>query len=203
VDLVGFSIKVEGLSPQEICDYLRPFLSGVIDEASNRPALVDKTIGDEVMFIVPDMEQDGGPPGVLGMGSLLGGLHDLQRKLGIEYSFRIGLSYGALYVDLIKGSGYSEWTVVGESVNLAKRLQTLPGVEPKDGIGGAFGVLVKETDENKFKVILEIIAGFGARMIHSVVEGTVELKGISSARCAILYPKVPSSEWKPQKEINS
>lgn len=199
VDLVGFSTKVTGKSPSEISGFLRPFISGVIDETFSYGALVDKTIGDEVMCVLPDTEEDGGAPAVLLMGQLLGGLHDLQRKLGTNYPFRIGLSYGFQFVDLIEGNGYKEWTIVGESVNLAKRLQSLPGAEPKEGIGGAFGVLVKEIDERKFKALLGIIAGFASRMTHQVIESTVTLKGVSSSRCALLLPQAPSNDGSQER----
>ena len=202
VDLVGFSRSVTGLSPGGISEFLRPFLSGVADEAVGSGALVDKTIGDEVMFILPDMEEDGGVPAILMMGCLMGGLHDLQRKLGPDYPFRIGLSYGVQLIDRIEGKGYGEWTVVGESVILAKRLHSLLGAEPKDGIAGAFGVLTKETNEQKFQAVLGFIAGFASRMTHRVVEGTVELKGASAARCAVLSPKVPANQWKPGMRLD-
>ena len=189
IDLVDFSTRVAGLSPSQICDYLRPFLTGVIKETIDCGALVDKTVGDEVMFILPDMEEDGGVPGILHMGPLLGGLYDLQCKLGAAYPYRIGLAYGIQYVDHIDGKSYREWTVVGETVNLAKRLHSLPNMELRDGFGGAFGVLVKETSEERFRATLNLIAGFGSRMEHKVIEDNVELKGISSARCAIIFPK--------------
>jgi class 3 adenylate cyclase len=197
VDLVGFSNRVSNSSPSQISDYLRPFLSGVIDEALGSGALIDKTIGDEVLFALPDMQDDGGVPAILFMGSLMGGLHDLQRRLGSEYPFRIGLAYGAQFIDRIEGKGYAEWTIVGESVILAKRLHTLPGAEPNDGIAGAFGALTKEVTEQKFETILGFIAGFASRMTHQIVDGPVTLKGVSAARCAILTPKVPANQWKP------
>lgn len=202
VDLIEFSTKVKGFPPSEISDYLRPFISGVADEAVGCGALVDKTIGDEVMFIIPDTEEDGGVPAVLMMGFLLGGLHDLRRRLGVKYPFRIGLSYGVQYVDHIDGKGYGEWTVVGESVNLAKRLHALPGAAPDDGIAGAFGVLVRETSEQRFQAILGFIAGFATRMTHRVLGETVELKGVSAARCALLSPKVPARQWKPGMRLD-
>ena len=192
IDLVGFSTRVAGLSPSQICDYLRPFLKGVIDETVNNGALVDKTIEDEVMFVLLDMEEDGGVPGVLRMGPILGGLHDLQRKLGADYQYRIGLAYGNQYVDHIEGKSYREWTVIEETVNLGKRLNSLPGAEPISGFGGAFGALVKEISEETFQAILNIIVGFGSKMAHRVIEDDIELKGISSARCAIIFPKESS-----------
>jgi len=202
IDLIGFSTKVADQSASGMSEYLRPFLVGVIEEAVRCGALVDKTIGDEMMFVLPDMEDDGGVPAILAMGFLLGGLHDLQRKLGRDYPFRVGLSYGVQFVDRIEGKGYTEWTVVGESVNLAKRLHTLPGAEPDDNLGGAFGVLEKETSEQTFQASLGIMAGYASRMTHRIIEGTVRLKGVSPARCAILSPKVPSSEWQPGMKLD-
>jgi class 3 adenylate cyclase len=202
VDLIGFSTKVAGLSPSGMSQYLKPFLVGVTEKAVQCGALVDKTIGDEVMFILPDTKDDGGSPGILEMRFLMTLLHDFQRELGPQYPFRIGISYGVQFVDRIEGKGYTEWTVVGESVNLAKRLHTLPGAEPDDNIGGAFGVLVNETSEQMFMACLGHMAGFGLPMTHRVVEGAVQLKGISSARCAILTPKVPSSKWQPGMRLD-
>jgi class 3 adenylate cyclase len=138
----------------------------------------------------------------LQVGFLVGSLHDLQRELGADYPFRIGLAYGAQFVDCIKGKGYAEWTVVGESVNLAKRLHSLPGAEPTDGVGGAFGALVEETSEQKFQACLGFMAGFASRMTHRIVEGTVDLKGISPARCAILSPKVRANLWNPGQRLD-
>ncbi len=55
VDLIGFSTKVTGSSASGMSEYLKPFLVGVIEKAVHCGALVDKTIGDEVMFVLPDM----------------------------------------------------------------------------------------------------------------------------------------------------
>lgn len=191
IDLVGFSERVEGRKSQEISRYLKPFLAGIVGRAFDRFALVDKTIGDEVMFILPDMAEDEHSPAVLFMGQLLGGLYDLQRELGAEYPFRIGLAYGSLYVDQIQGKGYSEWTTVGEAVHLAKRLHGLEGVSTASGIGGAFGVLFREKDIiSRFEGILNTIAGFASRMTHKVIDEPISnLKGVSPARCALLIPK--------------
>lgn len=191
VDLVGFSGRVKGWENQKISEYLKPFLAGVVNIAFDRHALVDKTIGDEVMFVLPDMDENGGPPTVLLMGQLLGGLHDLQKTLGSEYPFHIGLAYGGLYVDQIQGKGYSEWTIVGEVVHLAKRLHGLKGVVASRGIAGGFGVLSRDEEACKrFKNILAHIAGFASRLTHEVIDQPVsDLKGVSPAYCALLLPK--------------
>lgn len=191
IDLVGFSERVKGWKSRKISEYLKPFLSSVIEIVINRYALVDKTIGDEVMFVLPDMEDDVGLPTVILMGQLLGGLYILQKDLGADYPFRIGLTYGQLYVDQIKGEGYSEWTTVGEVVHLAKRLQGLEEINTASGIGGAFGVLFRESDAvRRFESILNVIAGPTSYMTYKLIKQPVEnLKGVSSSRCALLVPR--------------
>jgi len=191
VDLVGFSERVMGLPNKEVNDYLEPFLKGLVDIVNNRYGLVDKTIGDEVMFILPDMEEDGGVPAVLMMGQLLGGIYDLQKQLGEKYPFRFGLAYGGLYIGQICGNGYSEWTTVGEVVNLAKRLHTLKELKILQGARGAFGVLYREQHSmDCFESILHNIAGVASRMTHEILEEPkTNFKGVSPAQCAMLLPK--------------
>jgi hypothetical protein len=188
IDLVGFSKSTIAMSPSQMSAYLKSFLEGVIAEMTECGALIDKTIGDEVMFVLPDMGEDGGVPASLIVGSLVTKLIKLQKRLGKSYPFRLGLSYGSLFIDHIEGKGYSEWTVVGESVNLAKRLQTLKGIEPIDGFAAAFGMLVKEISDRKFEVALNAVSGCKLTLTCAVQPEEVSLKGVSPARCAILRP---------------
>ena len=191
VDLVGFSERVKGLTNKEVSGYLGPFLRGLVNLVNKHYGLVDKTIGDEIMFILPDMDEDGGVPAVLEMGQMLGGIYDFQKQLGEKYPFRIGLAYGSLYVDQVYGEGYTELTTVGEVVHLAKRLHTLEQLNNLQGVGGAFGVLCREQHPMKyFESILGNIAGFASRMTHEILKDPVtNLKGVSAARCALLMPK--------------
>ncbi len=190
VDLVDFTERVKGLTPSEVSQWLQPFLRGIVEVVFDNNGIVDKTIGDEVMFILPDMDEDGAPPAAVMMGQLLEGIHDLQRRLGPAYRFRIGLSYGRLYLDQIQGGGYREWTTVGEAVHLAKRLQGFGGLNAAFGVGGAFGVLDREADAaGHFEAILGLFAGSAWVMAHKVIGDLEHLKGVSTARCALLLPR--------------
>lgn len=108
---------------------------------------------------------------------------------------RIGLSFGTVLVGYIDGNGYREWTLFGETVHLAKRLHALKGLKTQYGLHGAFGILTSERDApSSFRNSLGLMAGTASRMTHEVVDGTVEdLKGVSPAYCAHLFPKNPSS----------
>ena len=189
VDLVDFSTKVAGKSPSEISNYLRPFLSGVINAARRCGALIDKTIGDEVMFLIPEMSDDGGAPAVFSLGPLLDCLCQLRSDLNPHHAFRIGLSFGCLFVDRIEGEGYKEWTIVGEAVQLAKRLTSLSADLGEAHSLGSFGVLEREVDQAKFESILSTIAGFSSGITYVVPIERAQLKGISEYRRAILFSK--------------
>ena len=183
-----------GMSPSQLSSYLKPFLEGVINEGLRCGALIDKTIGDKVMFVLPDMNDDGGGGrAFLDMEFFVALLLELQKQLGDAYQFRLGLSYGNLFVDRIEGKGYAEWTVIGESVNLAKRLQGLEGVEPVEGFGGAFGSLINEVSEREFQNMLEFITGCETRMTSEVRPHETGIKGVSPARCASLRPTSKNS----------
>ena len=192
IDLAGFSSAVHGKRPTEIARYLKPFLSGIIGILRGRHILIDKTIGDEVMFVLPETEEEAQPPEVLLLGQAMGGLHDLAFELNGVYKYRIGLAYGQVSFFQIDASGYSEWTVVGEVVQLAKRLHSLRELENPNPVIGAFGMQAgQESIEEVMKTMkqhLSIFAGFASRFSHQFADKPISLKGVGDVLYAILLP---------------
>jgi class 3 adenylate cyclase len=191
VDLVGFSERVKGRPPTVIRDYLLPFHAGIIGAIGGLDALIDKTIGDEIMFVLPDLEEDGGSPLSRTLEGLLGGLCDRQRTLGAEYPLRLGLSYGTLGIGLILTAEYQEWTTFGEPVHLAKRLHGLDPLKQPTSLAGALGVLAREAESlSRFEPLLRDLMQGAPQMRCEVLPGLIEhLRGISSARCALIIPR--------------
>jgi class 3 adenylate cyclase len=193
VDLEGFSLHVEGQPPESILKYLDPFLKGVTNVVVRRYGFVDKTIGDEVMFGVPDFGEERGVPSTLLMGQVLGGLHDLAIELGPEYRYRIGVSYGKVLVARIAGDGYSEWTLVGEPVHVAKRLLSLPCVQHPQPVAGVVGLKVEDDPEAAKQGtdrILGCIAGFASRWESQPSELTRDLKGVGTVAYGCFLPRL-------------
>jgi len=87
IDLAGFSTRVQGQSPQEIENYLFPFLEKIINILDDDRTLVDKMIGDEIMFVLPEIEEIGTFESILLLGQILGGLHDLAYEMASKYWF--------------------------------------------------------------------------------------------------------------------
>ncbi len=189
VDLVGFSERVKGMEPSEVDAYLQPFFEALLAEISDNSGLVDKTIGDEIMFIVPDLDDDGGVPAILTLPRLLAGVCLRQEALGDQYQLKFGLAFGRVHVSANRGGDYTEHSVVGEVVNLAKRLCGIPEMQIKHGVGGAFGVLSSEDGQDVFETVLSQIAWSGGRFESFLLEEQPVLKGIGSTQTALLINK--------------
>ncbi|MBL7129705.1 MAG: hypothetical protein ISS16_12080 [Ignavibacteria bacterium] len=190
IDLAGFSTFVQGQSPENIGAYLQPFLEKTINILSNRSALIDKMIGDEIMFVLPETEEENNPHEILLLGQIMGGLHDLAFELKSNYKYRIGLSYGKVNVFHLKGEKYSEWSIVGEPVHVAKRLNGLKELKFPNPVCGAFGLSLSkqsfETVTVQMQHKLEIIAGFASRFTHNIIPDPKDLKGIGKVLWAYL-----------------
>src|SRR5208283_816309 len=96
LDLKGYSSFSRGKSGKEIADYIGPFLTNVVEILTSQNALIDKTIGDEIMFVIPQIEN--GSPMQFDLLQVLRKLKDFVLK-NKQYKFRIGISIGEMYLD--------------------------------------------------------------------------------------------------------
>lgn len=193
IDLAGFSDTTHGKQPNEIAAYLNLFLEKTINLLSKSHALIDKTIGDEIMFVLPETEESSNPFEILLLGQIMGGLHDLAYELQPDYKYRIGVSYGKVNVFHLKGESYSEWSIVGEPIHVAKRLLGLKKLACPNPVCGAFGIALNDLQKEKLAIEmnqkLEIIAGFASRFGHELQPKPRKLKGVGKVLWAYLYPK--------------
>jgi len=184
IDLHNYTKQTFGYKSNEMAVYLNGFLRNVINILSNFGAMIDKMIGDEIMFIIPEIEENKSPIEILRLGQLLGTLYDYANKNENGYKFRVGLSYGLINVFHLEGDNYSEWSSVGESVNIAKRLHSLPVMKNPDPICGAFGLSGNIDDqkltEQKLKYYLEFIAGYASKYKTSDYPHKSVLNGIGT-----------------------
>lgn len=206
VDLKGFSTAVQGKSPREVHDFVSPFLQGVTEEAVGNWCLVDKTIGDEVMLFHPDMSDAQGPAPWLTFAWVLAGLATLQRRLGSNYRFKVGLAYGSFFLGRVGSMGFQEWTIFGEAVHLAKRLQGLDGLDSvvnDHGIAVALGLLECEKSLPGLSGItvdpLDLIASYlhGRFFDIQKIEPCPSLRGVSPYRAVMLVPNGNLDHYDP------
>ncbi len=190
VDLVGSSEHVRGRAPEEVSKYYGVFQKGVLALADGEHILVDKTIGDEVLLVLPDCGGEQGPAADTTSGKLMAGLWGLQRKLGEKYRMRVGVAVGKLFLAPVESSTYEEWNVFGESVALAKRLHGLPELKDPATIACAFGALVSDVpDARRFENLLAFIRNQPWKKPPPfVIPAPEQLRGVGPARVSFLLP---------------
>jgi adenylate cyclase len=127
-DIVGFTSLSESLQPQEISELLNEYFSKIIEVVSFCNGHVDKFIGDcaMVVFGVPERNKHHAFSCVACAWMILQLVEQLNDKREAEgavtVEFRIGANSGMMLAGNMGSTERMEYTVVGDSVNLASRL---------------------------------------------------------------------------------
>jgi class 3 adenylate cyclase len=130
-DIRSFTTISEGMSPDDLVNSLNRYFSGQVDIIYNRNGIVDKYIGDAIMAFwgAPDSHKDDALQSVLSgleMVEAVGKFNENQRRLGkCEFQIGIGLNYGEVTVGNIGSERKMDYTVIGDAVNLASRMEGL------------------------------------------------------------------------------
>jgi class 3 adenylate cyclase/tetratricopeptide (TPR) repeat protein len=125
-DLSGYTAISERLDPEAVKALVDRCLGRLAEEVERVGGRVDKYMGDNVMAIfgAPVAHEDDPERAVraaLGMQVAMG---ELNRRLltnyGVELALRVGVNTG----DVLAGKVGDAYTVIGDAVNVASRLQT-------------------------------------------------------------------------------
>jgi class 3 adenylate cyclase/HAMP domain-containing protein len=128
-DIRSFTTISEKMPPDDLVTTLNRYFSLMVDTIMDRGGLVDKYIGDAIMATF-GMTAPGAEDALrsvqagLEMGASLDTFNAGQRKRG-EQEFRIGIgiNYGEVTVGNIGSEKKMNYTVIGDGVNLASRLE--------------------------------------------------------------------------------
>ena len=130
-DLAGFTNMSERMKPQEVVEVMNRFLGRSAEIVLDRGGMVDKFVGDSVMALwgvpLPDPDQaDKACLAALDMQALMDALNQEGLPGGAgELRLRIGINSGPVVAGNIGGERYFNYTVLGNEVNLASRLEGL------------------------------------------------------------------------------
>jgi class 3 adenylate cyclase len=133
-DIRRFGEITASMRPDEMVESLNAYFSIMVDIISRHRGIVDKYIGDTIMAIygAPTSRRDDAVRAVRSALEMLDGLADFnrwQQKRGQpQYEIGVGINYGPVTVGNIGSEKKMDYTVVGDMVNLASRLQSLTKV---------------------------------------------------------------------------
>jgi class 3 adenylate cyclase/CHASE2 domain-containing sensor protein len=137
MDIRSFTSISEKMRPRDLLDWLNTYLEAMTDCIMDHGGVVDKYIGDAIMavFGVPfchteysEIQQDA-LNAVAACIAMHEKLHELNQQLRIErkplIKFGIGLHTGQLVAGSVGGSRRLNYSVIGDAVNVAARLEAM------------------------------------------------------------------------------
>jgi len=169
-DLVDSMSIAEQLGPEELHAVMDRCFALLLDEVHRYEGTVNQFTGDGIMAIfgAPVALEEAPRRAVLAALGIQRALAPLREELaashGVDFRMRIGIHSGVVVVGRIGNDLRMDYTAVGDTTNLASRLQTA---------APAGGVLVSETTAR-------LVAGF----FETRDLGPLILKGVSGARHA-------------------
>jgi class 3 adenylate cyclase len=152
-DICEFTPFTETHQPEEVTRLLNEYFELMVQTVFEYEGTVDKFIGDCIMveFSTPISQPDHADRAVkcaLGMKKAVEQLNELRCSRGQEpIEIAIGINSGEAMVGNVGSIRRMEFSVIGDCVNLASRLE---------GLAGKGQILISETTYNRVKEIVDV-----------------------------------------------
>ncbi|MGE5138524.1 MAG: adenylate/guanylate cyclase domain-containing protein, partial [Rudaea sp.] len=207
-DIVGSTALAEKLDPEEWTEIIKPAFDSLIPPVYDHGGTVARLMGDAILafFGAPEAHEDDAERAILAGLAIVERVRQYSEKLkaerNIELKVRVGINTGLVVVGNIGNDLKSEYTAMGDAINLASRLQSAapPGSilishDTLRYVRGVFDVtpqppltvkgksapvktyLVKRARAHPFRVAVRGVAGIQTRTIGR----DQELKSLQSA----------------------
>lgn len=132
-DIVGFTRLSETLAPDAIADILNVYFDAITTATTFYRGTIDKYMGDCAMIVfgVPEKDDEHLFHGLccaVMIQRMVERLNEYRRSCGhTTVEFRIGINSGAMLAGNLGSRERMQYTVVGDTVNLASRLSNMAG----------------------------------------------------------------------------
>jgi len=131
-DIRGFTTMSENAPPEKIVEMLNIHFSVMADIILKHNGTIDKYIGDAIMAFwgAPVKRDDHAERSVLAAQEMLEGLKEVNKTLrergfDLEVKIGIGINTGVATIGEIGSEKKKNYTIVGDTVNLASRLESI------------------------------------------------------------------------------
>lgn len=206
-DMKGFTSFSEGMTPQGLVKVMNHYLSTVSGPIRNHKGIIDKYIGDGVMaYWGPPFTDEGDHARLACLAAIemiehIGALRtEIPELLGVrsvpsECDLRIGIATGEVLVGSIGSEFMMSYTVMGDTVNAASRLEMLNKVYgSRSLVSGATiaaagpAIEVREIDrvvlsgQTTAQVIFEIMGRLGELTPEQLLLRTQYSEGLAAYR---------------------
>ena len=156
-DIRGFTTLSERLPPKELATVLATHLSAMAEVVLAHGGTIDKFAGDAVMavFGAPDPVPDHAERALRCALAMQARQAELNAAAELPLEMGIGVNTGVVVAGTVGGAGRLEYTVVGDAVNVAQRLQSVAGpgevVASAETVAGAPGMTVAPAGAQEVK----------------------------------------------------
>lgn len=130
-DVVAFTPLTERLSPETTVALLNELFTVLTEIVFRNGGMIDKFIGDCVMALwgATDLDESGSDRALEAAGEMLSWLatinESFQERYGAQVQLAIGIHAGEAVVGNIGSKTRMEYTVIGDTVNLAAQLESI------------------------------------------------------------------------------
>ncbi|HEV8230088.1 MAG TPA: adenylate/guanylate cyclase domain-containing protein [Candidatus Limnocylindria bacterium] len=194
-DLVGNTPLAERLDPEDMRSILESVFRVIGREILKLEGTIDKYVGDAVMavFGAPIAHEDDAVRAVTAAIAMRGAVeelsHDVEGRYGGRLALRVGVNTGEVVAGALAPSVQTAYTVVGDAVNTAQRLQAAAR-EGEILIGDRTRELVASVFELETRPAM-IVKGKSAPLVAHAVLGRLKARATSPA---VLVGRAPERE---------
>ncbi|MBR0811657.1 adenylate/guanylate cyclase domain-containing protein [Bradyrhizobium diazoefficiens] len=127
VDFRGFTAGAQSRTPQEVVDRLDGAFAVLVDILDKHGGIVNKFLGDGflALFGAPLEASDAAPRAVAAGREMLSAMDRINAQTSWPLRIGIGIHFGEVVAGNIGSPRRKEYTVIGDTVNFASRLEAL------------------------------------------------------------------------------
>jgi class 3 adenylate cyclase len=129
-DVSGFTALSERLDPEKVREVINGCFDWVVPVVQKYDGTIDKFIGDEIMavFGAPVAHEDDAERALRAALDMMDAIVAFNNANGTELGLHIGINTGLVVAGEIGGRDRRDYSVMGDAVNLAARLENVSSV---------------------------------------------------------------------------